>query len=275
MDEIHSIGEEGGGIWEQVLLLNPAPLIGLSATIGAPEQFAAWLESVERSRGKAFKLIHHEHRFNALRKYVYAPRQIPNDHLPKDQKISSNEKGIVHFHPYAALAFGGHDVPSDLSLEAQDCLELVQLMTKVAGPAARQDLMPAQFFTEQGYLPHKPAIRIQQVIAYEKALRSELLSWRDSGNSKASQQYVEVLRALEKPVTDAFDNSEVIISETNRGPFGAGILPLLTELEQQGNLPAILFNFDRSGCEHMLQRCINDLAEAEAKWKATSPVWKT
>jgi superfamily II RNA helicase len=35
VDEIHSISEEeGGAIWEQVLLMNPAPIIGLSATVG-------------------------------------------------------------------------------------------------------------------------------------------------------------------------------------------------------------------------------------------------
>lgn len=35
LDEVHSISDdEGGAIWEQVLLMNPAPLIGLSATVG-------------------------------------------------------------------------------------------------------------------------------------------------------------------------------------------------------------------------------------------------
>jgi ATP-dependent RNA helicase DDX60 len=40
LDEIHSIGQqEGGAVWEQLLLLAPCPIIGLSATIGKAEIF--------------------------------------------------------------------------------------------------------------------------------------------------------------------------------------------------------------------------------------------
>lgn len=49
----------------QVLLLNPAPLIGLSATVGAPERFSAWLASIEKTRGREYSLIQHHHRFVA------------------------------------------------------------------------------------------------------------------------------------------------------------------------------------------------------------------
>ncbi|KAG2133518.1 hypothetical protein BD769DRAFT_1638952 [Suillus cothurnatus] len=52
LDEIHTIGQqEGGTIWEQILLLSPCPVIGLSATIGAPERFNEWLESVQKVGG--------------------------------------------------------------------------------------------------------------------------------------------------------------------------------------------------------------------------------
>lgn len=47
----------------QVLLLNPAPLIGLSATVGAPERFSAWLASIEKTRGREYSLIQHHHRY--------------------------------------------------------------------------------------------------------------------------------------------------------------------------------------------------------------------
>ena len=40
LDEIHSIGQqEGGAVWEQLLLLAPCPIIGLSATIGKADVF--------------------------------------------------------------------------------------------------------------------------------------------------------------------------------------------------------------------------------------------
>lgn len=54
--------------------MNPAPIIGLSATVGAPERFSAWLESVEVNRGRTYSLIIHHHRYNALRKFAYAPQ---------------------------------------------------------------------------------------------------------------------------------------------------------------------------------------------------------
>lgn len=40
LDEIHSIGQQDGGmVWEQIVLLTPCPIIGLSATVGRPEVF--------------------------------------------------------------------------------------------------------------------------------------------------------------------------------------------------------------------------------------------
>jgi superfamily II RNA helicase len=44
-------------MWEQVLLMNPAPIIGLSATVGAPERFSGWLESVEERCGRKYSLV--------------------------------------------------------------------------------------------------------------------------------------------------------------------------------------------------------------------------
>jgi len=57
VDEIHAVAEEGSGMWEQVLLMNPAPIIGLSATVGAPERFSGWLESVEERCGRKYSLV--------------------------------------------------------------------------------------------------------------------------------------------------------------------------------------------------------------------------
>lgn len=41
----------------QVLLMNPAPIIGLSATVGDPERFSNWLGSVEESCGRKYSLV--------------------------------------------------------------------------------------------------------------------------------------------------------------------------------------------------------------------------
>lgn len=39
LDEIHTLGSQAGGIWEQILLLARCPIIGLSATVGDAEAF--------------------------------------------------------------------------------------------------------------------------------------------------------------------------------------------------------------------------------------------
>jgi hypothetical protein len=42
---------EGGAVWEQLILMAPCPIIGLSATVGNPHDFNRWLESVQKAHG--------------------------------------------------------------------------------------------------------------------------------------------------------------------------------------------------------------------------------
>eukprot|EP00467_Chlorarachnion_reptans_P011033 CAMPEP_0114531348 /NCGR_PEP_ID=MMETSP0109-20121206/26009_1 /TAXON_ID=29199 /ORGANISM="Chlorarachnion reptans, Strain CCCM449" /LENGTH=2464 /DNA_ID=CAMNT_0001714189 /DNA_START=104 /DNA_END=7498 /DNA_ORIENTATION=- len=42
-DEVHSLDGSGGGAWERLLAAFPAPFLALSATVGNPEAFHAWL----------------------------------------------------------------------------------------------------------------------------------------------------------------------------------------------------------------------------------------
>ncbi|KAG8876124.1 hypothetical protein FRB98_007452 [Tulasnella sp. 332] len=52
LDEIHSIGQlEGGAVWEQLILMAPCPIIGLSATVGNIYEFNRWLGSVQNNHG--------------------------------------------------------------------------------------------------------------------------------------------------------------------------------------------------------------------------------
>lgn len=39
LDEIHTLGTQPGGVWEQILLLARCPIIGLSATVGDANEF--------------------------------------------------------------------------------------------------------------------------------------------------------------------------------------------------------------------------------------------
>lgn len=43
--------DEGGAVWEQLILMAPCPIIGLSATVGNPHDFNDWLGSIQEAHG--------------------------------------------------------------------------------------------------------------------------------------------------------------------------------------------------------------------------------
>ncbi len=108
---------------------------GLSATIGMPEKFNAWLETVQKAKGFEHKFIHHLHRYSHLRKFAYFPQLLDKDEpfVGLDGGRSSNEM-MRFIHPVSTLSFAG-TMPPDLSLESSDLLHLyrVLLSQKIAG----------------------------------------------------------------------------------------------------------------------------------------------
>ncbi|TPX36142.1 hypothetical protein SmJEL517_g01613 [Synchytrium microbalum] len=262
IDEIHSISEEGAGnIWEQIILMNPAPVIGLSATVGAPERFSDWLKSVESNRGRPYKFVHHRHRFNALRKFVYAPTEVSTKFGPL-QEHQPNPSAFPHVHPIAALALGRSYMPEDLSLEPRDTLSLWKAMVKSGGPMDAK-LKPATFFAKT------PSVALKEVIVYEKDLKETLLSWLN--DPKLQAPYHRVIDILSDPLTDALTAGKASVQvDEDSDEFYALFLPLLYDLNAQNSLPAIIFNFDRNGCEVILQNIVSGLTKAETAWRATS-----
>jgi len=45
--QVHCIGDAGGEVWEQLILLVDVPFVALSATLGNVEAFASWLRQVD------------------------------------------------------------------------------------------------------------------------------------------------------------------------------------------------------------------------------------
>lgn len=112
-DEVHCIGQSDDGvIWEQLLLLAPCPVIALSATVGNPMEFNAWLERSERAKGYNLEMIVHSYRYSDLRKFIYYPRKdyvsnglepvkgLPIPGLDEGQQESSP---FTYVHPVATL----------------------------------------------------------------------------------------------------------------------------------------------------------------------------
>ncbi|KAL8287587.1 hypothetical protein RQP46_003445 [Phenoliferia psychrophenolica] len=268
LDEIHSISaEEGGAIWEQVLLLNPAPIIALSATVGAPERFSAWLESVEKNRGRKYSFIEHHQRFNALRKFAYAP-ELPVKKIGTLQDRKPQPDVFAHVHPIASLGLGIATLPDDLALEPRDTLSLWQAMV-ATGADVDPSLNPTTYFAKT------PSVAIRDVIVYEKELKQVLVSWMNApGAQDEGSPFKKVVTALETPLRLALEGPQQALEEGTQDDFLSVFLPLLADLNAQGSLPAILFNFDRSQCEKIAERILTDLEEAESRWRMKSPEYK-
>lgn len=186
LDEIHSISaEEGGAIWEQVLLLNPAPIIALSATVGVRPLSpiysrhvfdSAWFRLPSdsppgsspsrrtvvvntRSSSSTFcsspfpsnaadavALTYSHQRYNALRKFAYVP-DLPVKKIGTLQERKPKPGVFAHVHPVASLGLGVATLPNDLALEPSDTLSLWQAMVD-SGAEVDPALNPATYFAK-------------------------------------------------------------------------------------------------------------------------------
>jgi hypothetical protein len=101
-DEVHCIGDKGGEIWEQLLLLMEPKngFLALSATLGNVDHFYNWLQRVEEQRGrKVYKVLHNE-RWNDLFPWIWGNKF-------RDNCINvKTSEGSSKFLEYAWAQFG-------------------------------------------------------------------------------------------------------------------------------------------------------------------------
>jgi len=90
-DEIHSISSSDGIVWEQLLISIRCPFLGLSATIGNPDDFAGWLRKILIKKGEQdgvkyeLDVISHSERYSHLE---YNLLQVPKlDPMTKDEAL--------------------------------------------------------------------------------------------------------------------------------------------------------------------------------------------
>ncbi|KAG5652595.1 hypothetical protein H0H81_004426 [Sphagnurus paluster] len=270
LDEIHSIGQqEGGAVWEQILLLAPCPIIGLSATIGSPEKFNDWLKSVQDAHGFEHDFIQFPHRYSHLRKFFYDLTRNPRAEF-KDLVSHQPTARSRFLHPISLLDFGVRSLPPDLALEPRDTLSLYEALV-LSSYANKEDvasLDPTAFFTSQsGLLTQK------DILLYEAKLKdlvSKLIASPDA-QSPNSPLY-QVIRRLEDPaITLAGARLHTM---PTRNAFRMNLIYLLADLNAQGELPAILFNFNRTDCEIMALQILTSLRRAEESWRSNNPEWQ-
>jgi superfamily II RNA helicase len=274
-DEIHSIGQaEDGVVWEQLLLLAPCPIIALSATVGNPGQFSDWLTETQKASGSNLKMIQHRTRYSDLRKYMYEPPSIFRfTGLGKSYGVGLGLDGLLGFtgfHPAASLVDKSRGMPDDLALEPRDCLTLWKAMSK---------LQTSKYQVSESLSPSKalpPCIRKVDIFAWEKGLKTLLLQWMQDTNSP----FDKVIEELSAPATaEVLETPSSATSSVTDGgaidplDLNSTTLPLLYQLHKRRALPAILFNYDRSQCENIAFAVLQQLVDAENKWKK-GPQWK-
>lgn len=279
-DEIHTIGQaEDGVVWEQLLLMSPCPIIGLSATVGNPDDFSQWLASTQDAVGSKLVTVQHPHRYSDLRKYYHIPpKQFDFTGLPTAAAFGGlgldESPGVHHIHPVAALVERSRGVPEDLSLEPRDCYLLWQAMEAVA---FEPFLVPENLNPDTA-LPE--VCRKADILKWERSLKELLQSWLCDDNSP----YEDLLRTIEGSFRDVAQEAVHVTSQIqpmtssrcfteNSDEYVSSSLSLLCRLQERDALPAILFNYDRLKCEQHAQDILEQLQSSEEKQKKSGPKW--
>lgn len=286
-DEVHCIGQaEDGLIWEQLLLLAPCPIIALSATIGNPKEFNAWLASTQKAIGNDLQMVQHPHRYSDLRKFVYSSTKASDfqglsEHRAFAELGLDTCKDFTFIHPVASLVNRARGMPDDFSLEARDCFTLWQSMKKHqrAGYSLDKNLDPSTLPT---------IITKVDIIRWEAALKAVLRSWiadtkspyeavfKDLNHNLAAVQSHSGLTRREDYDSDEDESESESEEDEITGHHDIEeILPLLNSLHEQDALPGIIFNYDRGLCERICRILLGQLQAAEISWKSSSPKWKT
>ncbi|KIM41415.1 hypothetical protein M413DRAFT_27773 [Hebeloma cylindrosporum] len=247
LDEIHSIGQqEGGAVWEQILLFAPCPIIGLSATIGAPQQFSDWLSDVQQAHGFEYDFIQHEHRYSHLRKFFHII-----DGKATFKSLEDHRRSAAH--DFSILSASSHLVQERFRVKGRINFDL-------------ESLNPTTFFADTSAL-----LRQKDVLRYEARLKSiiqDLLEVFDPRDP--TTPLGEVIESLQDPLLKKEEEAQ---STLTRPAFKHDLLGLLADLHSNNDLPAILFNFDRSDCEIMLRQLLSQLEASEKAWRRQSPEW--
>ncbi|KAF8155693.1 hypothetical protein B0H34DRAFT_506081 [Crassisporium funariophilum] len=268
LDEIHSLGQQAGGaIWEQIILLAPCPIIGLSATVGAPEVFNEWLSSIQKAHKFDHTFIEHPHRYSHLRKFFYIIKG-EGTFTGLDRHRETNRARFLH--PIGLLSLGVRPLPPDLSLEAQDTLTLFRALHSLRSVIDHNldSLEPKTFFSSTSKL-----LRQKDVLRYETALKLILSDLIQSYNSNDALSPLDrVARNLQDPLLLELELNPSRPSPS-RSDYKHDLIQMLADLHVQGKLPAVLFSLDRTDCEIMAQHLVETLEVSEEQWRVSSPEW--
>ncbi|XP_068760165.1 probable ATP-dependent RNA helicase DDX60 isoform X1 [Montipora capricornis] len=279
-DEVHCLGQEiGAEVWEHLLLLIRCPFLALSATIGNPSDLLEWLQAAQDFRQKQdgqdegklrksdrVRLVTCEERYSDLEKSIYLPKRgAPNDEeISKETRkckgndVSSTEN-FVSLHPCAQLAtkqLRENGFPGDMALTPRETLQLYDAIVQHwPDKESQQGLSPEKYFQENIFIGKRHARQ------YEEELKKELKSWADEQNTL--QKVESVIQSLNSVP------SEEMATIPSGTPFIVRNFPMLVEqLKAQEKLPALVFSFNRSFCEKLVQKLVRKFEKKEEDIRA-------
>lgn len=230
LDEMHMLGQqEGGAVWEQLILFAPCPIIGLCATIGNPEELTSWISMIEEARGFKLAVVRPKRRYSQSRKFFYTMTDSPIPFQGMYNKPPLQVKP-VHIHPLSVLRSGLWALPDDLALGSDDCLALYHAMRKVAeqSPEKTTQLVPLQpnvFFAQS----LNRLLTKNDVIRYASALQLLLTRW-----SEEDETPTRVLRSVGKELSN---RHHLCPTHQNEETVRANIVHLLHDMSRRNDLP--------------------------------------
>lgn len=230
-------------------------------TVGEPRRFADWLQGLSTKRGHGFTFIQHTNRYNALRKAVYSCKDPPS-FSSLQEAVQAFDNTISFLHPIAACTTNA-GLPEDLALEASDCLSLAQALEAAAPASFPQELTTAQFFKDT------PVLKMIDVLEYERQLKTLLDQWLSYPHQDRRAQAVSaVFTQFRDTVEPAYVETDMKKADPKH------LMHLLHTLTSNGQLPGILFAFDRRAVETGARAVFDMLVETEAVYKKGSKVWQ-
>jgi hypothetical protein len=265
-DEVHCVAEADGGILERTMLYMPCPILALSATIGNVKEFHSWMQqgkdmqkqqdivagTVKDDAHYKVSLVVHTERWSDLH---YACFPCPD--MPTDEDLEQLE--MVPMHPITALSTGriASDGWGAISLTPSDSLSLFDTMCAVAGgldePQKSETLAQLEEVNPQTFFSGVKRIIHSETRTYEARIKAILQAWAHN-----SPQLCDLVLAHYDGTVEHVDHSAANIFQ-----LCDSFSPLLHSLRARGNLPALVFNFDRAGCLKLLKRAVEDLEHAE------------
>ncbi len=248
-DEVHCIGESGGEIWEQLLLIMEPKkgFLALSATLGNAQHFYKWLQKIEKGRGREVYEVVHGERWNDLFPWMWAP----------------HKSTLTPVHPCWVLTrlkamkevINAKTFPQDLKLLPEHCVMLYDALLPFMEEEIRQKMDPKSFFTGDDRLWN---VGMRQASEWAEDLKLALFKL-----SPAEQQ--TVLDSLSGETQACFSQSDEQLSGKGQTGFVLQeIVPLVKELKRQDMLPAICFMLSRKGCERLALTLTRNFARTES-----------